>query len=240
MLFKGIQLTNQDSHSFQTIIRKKINFLASNSLNTKEITKCPIGIPKVPFRNSKERFWQWIEIWDVMYRERIIFMGQPLKEDTGNNLVATLLYLDSLNNNDIKNYINCSGGDVTPCLAIFDSMRHVKSDIVSLGFGSCMGMAGFLLSMGHKGKRFALQNTRLMLHHPTGLVRGQASEIYREACEIMKIRNRIDQLIAEQSGQPVEKVAYDLRRNIFMTAENAIDYGIIDTVIKPKKEKLYF
>merc|ERR1719198_648054 len=101
-------------------------------------------------------------------------------------------------------------------MALQDTMRHINSEVASIGFGGCMGMAGFLLSMGHKGKRYALQNTRLMLHHPTGTVRGQASDIYREACELMKIRNHMDQLIAEQSGQPI---AYDLRRNFYMTTE---------------------
>merc|ERR550514_510745 len=149
-----------------------------------------------------------------------------------------MLYLDSINNNDIKIYINCSGGDVTPCLSLLDTIRHVKSEVASVGFGGCMGMAGFLLSMGHKGKRFALLNTRMMLHHPTGTVRGQASDIYREACELMKIRNRMDQLLAEQTGQPVEKIAYDLRRNMFMTTEYAVRYGIIDSVIGQTRDTL--
>jgi len=229
-IFTGRRLT-----TFQSTVRRKFFLLKCKCTKWKMVPKCPIGIPKVPYRNTKNKIWQWIEIWDALYRERIIFIGQAINEDMANNLVATILYLDSVNNNDIKININCTGGEVSPSLALLDTMRYIKSDVLSIGFGSCMGMAGFLLSMGHKGKRFALYNTRLMLHHPTGTVRGQVSGIYREACELMKIRNRMDQLIAEQSGQPVEKIAYDLRRNMFMTTEHAIEYGIIDCVIKSTK-----
>merc|ERR1712110_432310 len=149
-------------------------------------------------KNVKDGIWQWVDLWNLMYRERIVFLGQTLNEDHGNQLVATMLYLDSENTEDLNPYINCSGGEVVPSLAILDTMRYINSDVATFGFGGCMGMAGFLLALGQKGKRHALRNTRIMLHHPAGVARGQVSEIYREARELLKIRDLIDEFISEQ------------------------------------------
>merc|ERR1711959_564874 len=130
------------------------------------------------------------------------------------------------------------GGEVVPSLAMLDTMKYVKSDVVTVGLGGCMGMAGFLLAMGQKSKRYSLRNTRIMIHHPAGIARGQASCIHREAYELLRVRDQMEKLIVEQSGQPPAKVAYDLRRNLFMTAEDALEYGIIDRIVRPHTSKL--
>merc|ERR1712118_194768 len=121
---------------------------------------------------------------------------------------------------------------------MLDTIQYIESDVATIGIGGCIGMAGFLLAMGKKSKRYALRNTCIMLH-PDGTANGQAIHIYREACELLKLRDYINQLVAKQSGQPLEKVTYDLKRNLFMTTEEALDYGLIDKIVTPSKGKLY-
>lgn len=228
----------QYSRTFNKTIKNHISLSTTETTTRRRNTKCPIGIPKVPFKDTRDGLWQWVDIWNVMYRQRIIFLGQPVNEELGNQLVATMLYLDSENKKDLNLYINCPGGEMVSCLAMQDTMSYVKSEVSTIGFGGCMGMAGFLLAMGQKTKRYALRNSRIILHHPSGTARGQASVIHREARELIKIRDRMDNLIARQSEQPVEKIAYDLRRNLYMTTEDALEYGIIDTIVRPAKGKL--
>lgn len=195
----------------------------------------PIGVPRVPYRTPKEGSWQWVDIWNCLYRERIIFLSKPVDEELGNQLVATMLYLDSENKKDMNIYINCSGGEVVPCLAIHDTIRHVGSDVGTVGFGGCMGMSGFLLAVGCKGKRVVLQNTHIMIHHPSGTARGQASDINREARELLRIRDYMDTILAEATGQPFEKVAKDFSRNKYFDAKDALEYGIVDQIVKPRR-----
>lgn len=198
----------------------------------------PIGVPRVPYRTPKEGSWQWVDIWNCLYRERIIFLSKPVDDELGNQLVATMLYLDSENKKDINLYINCSGGEVVPCLAIHDTMRHVKSDVGTVGFGGCMGMSGFLLAVGKKGKRYALQNTHVMIHHPSGAARGQASDINREARELLRIRDYMDTILAQATGQPFEKIARDFSRNMYFDAKEAQEYGVIDNIVKPRRSAM--
>lgn len=110
----------------------------------------PIGVPRVPYRTPREGGWQWVDIWNCLYRERIIFLSKAVDDELGNQLVATMLYLDSENRKDINIYMNCSGGEVVPCMALHDTMRHIKSDVGTVGFGGVMGMSGFLLAVGAK------------------------------------------------------------------------------------------
>ncbi|PSC70166.1 cullin 3 [Micractinium conductrix] len=198
----------------------------------------PIGVPRVPYRTPKEGMWQWVDIWNCLYRERIIFLSKPVDEELGNQLVATMLYLDSENKKDMNLYINCSGGEVVPSLAIHDTMRHIKSDVGTVGFGGCMGMSGFLLAVGKKGKRYALQNTRIMVHHPSGAARGQASDINREARELLRIRDYMDSILAQATGQPFEKVAQDFSRNKYFDTNEAQEYGLIDEVVRPRRSAM--
>ncbi|KAG7671584.1 putative ATP-dependent Clp protease proteolytic subunit-related protein 2, chloroplastic [Nannochloris sp. 'desiccata'] len=195
----------------------------------------PIGVPRVPYRTPKEGTWQWVDIWNCLYRERIIFLSKPVDEELGNQLVATMLYLDSENKKDMNIYINCSGGEVVPSLAIHDTMRHVKSDVGTVGFGGCMGMSGFLLAVGAPGKRNVLQNTHIMIHHPSGTARGQASDINREAKELLRIRDYMDTILANATGQPFERVARDFSRNMYFDAKEALEYGVVDNIVKPSR-----
>lgn len=174
-----------------------------------------------------------MDIWNCLYRERIIFLSKAVDEELGNQLVATMLYLDSENKKDMTLYINCSGGDVVPCLAIFDTMKYIGSDVGTVGFGGCMGMSGFLLAVGKKGKRYALPNTRIMLHHPSGSARGQASDINNEARELMRLRNYVNQVLSQATGKPIEKIQFDFNRNKYFDTKEAVEYGIIDQVVRP-------
>ena len=131
-------------------------------------TMMPIGVPRVPYKTPNENSWQWVDIWNCLYRERIVWIGQTIDEELGNQLVATMLYLDSVDKSgkDIYLYINTEGGEVVPTMAILDTMKHINSDVGCVAFGSARAMGGMLLACGKKGKRAALPNTCVMLHHP--------------------------------------------------------------------------
>lgn len=184
----------------------------------------PIGVPKVPWKSPGENVWQWVDLWNTMYRERIIFIGKAIDDDMGNQLVGTMLYLDSDNSKDVMLYINAQGGDVVPTLAIRDTMMHMRSDVGTVAFGGAMAMPCFLLAMGKKGKRFAMPNTELMLHHPSGAARGQASDMSVESRELLRVRALMSGYLANQTGQPVEKVTKDLMRNCYYSPETAKEY----------------
>jgi ATP-dependent Clp protease protease subunit len=124
---------------------------------------------------------------------------------------------------------------VVPSLAIHDTMRHIKSDVGTVGFGGVMGMSGFLLACGKRGKRYALQNTHMMIHHPSGAARGQASDINREAKELLRIRDYMDTILAEATGKPFDTIAKDFSRNKYFDAKEAQEYGIIDNIVKPSR-----
>ena len=169
------------------------------------------------------------------YRDRIIFLQKPVDDELANQLVATMLYLDSEDKKDIRLYINVTGGDVVPCLALHDTMRYLKSDVGTVGFGACMGMAGFLLAAGAKGKRCALPNTRIMLHHPSGATRGQAADIDNEARELMRSRNYVNRVLSKATGKDVATVQRDFNRNKYFNAEEALAYGVIDRILPPPR-----
>lgn len=197
----------------------------------------PIGVPRVPYRTPKEGGWQWVDIWNCLYRERIMFIGKAVDDELGNQLVATMLYLDSENKKDINMYINCSGGEVVPCLAMFDTMKHIGSDVATVGFGACMGMSGFLMSVGKKGKRYVLPNTTIMMHHPSGVARGQASDIQNEARELMRVRNYVNGVLSVATGQNQETIQKDFNRNMYFNPAEALEYGLIDNVLRPPRSQ---
>ena len=200
-------------------------------------TMMPIGVPRVPYKTPNENSWQWVDIWNCLYRERIVWIGQTIDEELGNQLVATMLYLDSVDKSgkDIYLYINTEGGEVVPTMAILDTMKHIKSEVGCVAFGSARAMGGMLLACGAKGKRAALPNTCVMLHHPAGAARGQASDINNEGRELLKIRAKINEMVAEATGQSVEKVHDDIRRDFHLTAEQALDYGVVDKVLYKRR-----
>ncbi|OLP19979.1 ATP-dependent Clp protease proteolytic subunit [Leptolyngbya sp. 'hensonii'] len=197
----------------------------------------PIGVPKVPYRMPGDQYTQWIDIYNRLYRERIIFLGQEVDDQIANQIVAVMLYLDSEDQNkDIYLYINSPGGSITSGMAIYDTMQHIKSDVVTICVGLAASMGSFLLAAGTKGKRLALPHSRIMIHQPMipSVVRGQATDIEIEANHILKLRENLNTMLAFHTGQTVEKIKKDTDRDYFMSAEEAKDYGLIDRVLEDK------
>lgn len=195
----------------------------------------PIGIPRVPYRFPGEPFTQWINIYERLSLERIIFLSGEVSDGMANSIIARLLYMDSEDQNkDIYIYINSPGGSVTAGLAIYDTMQHVKSNIVTICVGLAASMGSFLLMAGTKGKRLALPHSRIMIHQPSGGTRGQATDIEIEAREILRIRRQLNQIYADRTGQSLEKIEKDMDRDFFMSADEAKEYGLIDKVIEER------
>ncbi|WP_448560847.1 ATP-dependent Clp protease proteolytic subunit [Trichothermofontia sp.] len=193
----------------------------------------PIGVPSVPYRLPGSAYEQWINIYERLFRERIIFLSEEVDDGIANAIVAYLLYLDSDDQSKpIYLYINSPGGSVTAGMAIYDTMRHIKSEVVTICVGLAASMGSFLLAGGTKGKRLALPHSRIMIHQPSGGTRGQATDIEIEAREILRIRRQLNEIYAENTGQPLEKIERDMDRDFFMSAAEARDYGLIDRVIE--------
>ncbi|MBE9229903.1 ATP-dependent Clp protease proteolytic subunit [Phormidium sp. LEGE 05292] len=192
----------------------------------------PIGVPRVPYRFPGEPYTQWIGIYDRLALERIIFLSGEVTDGMANAIIARLLYLDSDDQSkDIYIYINSPGGSVTAGLAIYDTMQHVKSNVVTICVGLAASMGSFLLGAGTKGKRLALPHSRIMIHQPSGGTRGQATDIDIEAREILRIRRQLNDIYVKMTGQTLEKIEKDMDRDFFMSAEQAKEYGLIDKVI---------
>lgn len=197
----------------------------------------PIGVPRVPYQMPGQPYSDWVSIYDRLYRERIIFLGRGVNDTLANQIIAVMLYLDSEDNNKpIYLYINSPGGSVTAGLAIYDTMQHIKSEVVTICVGLAASMGAFLLTAGTKGKRLALPHSRIMIHQPLGGVQGrrQATDIEIEAKEILRIRDELNSLMAYHTGQPIEKIAKDTDRDFFMSAYEAKEYGLIDKVIEDR------
>ena len=172
------------------------------------------------------------DIYSRLLQERVIFLVGPVEDNMANLIVAQMLFLESVNpDKDINLYINSPGGSVTAGMAIFDTMNFIKPDISTICIGQAASMGAFLLSAGAKGKRFALPNSRVMIHQPLGGFQGQASDIAIHAQEILKIKQLLNELLALHSGQPLERIERDTDRDNFMTAGDAVSYGLIDEVL---------
>ena len=173
------------------------------------------------------------DIYSRLLRERIIFLGTEVNDQLSDSLVAQLLYLEAEDpNKDIQIYINSPGGSVTAGLAIYDTMQQISPDIVTICFGVAASMGAFLLSGGTKGKRLALPNSRIMIHQPLGGAQGQAVEIEIQAKEILFLKETLNKLLSEHTGQPLEKIVEDTERDYFLSPSEAVTYGLIDKVIK--------
>jgi ATP-dependent Clp protease protease subunit len=172
------------------------------------------------------------DIYSRLLRERIVFLVGPVSDQTANLVCAQLLFLESENpDKEIFLYINSPGGSVSAGLSIFDTMQFIKPDVSTLCMGMAASMGSFLLAAGAKGKRFALPNSRVMIHQPSGGAQGQASDIEIQAREIIKIREQLNRILCERTGQPVERIAADMERDYWMSPAEAKDYGIIDQVL---------
>jgi len=172
------------------------------------------------------------DIYSRLLRERVIFMVGPVNDQTANLVIAQLLFLESENpDKDISLYINSPGGSVSAGLAIFDTMQFIKPSVSTLCIGMAASMGAFLLAAGEKGKRFSLPNSRVMIHQPLGGVQGQASDIEIHAREILSLRDKLNTILSERTGQSLETIARDTDRDNFMSAEDALQYGIVDKVL---------
>ncbi len=181
---------------------------------------------------SSSRGEKSFDIFSRLLRERIIFLGDEIDDELANSIVAQLLVLDSENpEKDIMMYINSPGGVITAGLAIYDTMKHIRADVATICLGEAASMGAFLLSAGTKGKRMALPSARIMIHQPLGGAKGQATDIEIEAKEILRMKKELNTLLSEHTGQTIEKIYQDTERDNYMSAQQAVEYGLIDKVI---------
>ena len=177
------------------------------------------------------------DIYSRLLRDRVVFLVGPVNDQTANLVVAQLLFLESENpDKDISLYINSPGGSVYSGMAIYDTMQFVKPDVSTICVGMAASMGAFLLAAGSRGKRFALPNSRIMIHQPSSGAQGQASDIEIAAREILDIRKRLNGILADRTGQPIERIERDTDRDNFMSAEDAVSYGIIDRIFVKRGE----
>ena len=177
------------------------------------------------------------DIYSRLLKERVVFLVGPVNDATANLVVAQLLFLESENpEKDISFYINSPGGSVTAGLAIYDTMQFIKPDVSTLCLGQAASMGAFLLAAGTKGKRFSLPNSRMMIHQPSGGSQGQASDIEIQAREILYLRERLNGLLSKHTGQPIDRIAKDTDRDNFLSAEAAVEYGLIDKVLANRND----
>ena len=172
------------------------------------------------------------DIYSRLLKDRIIFIGEQVHDDMANTIIAQMLFLESEDpNKDISVYINSPGGSVTAGLAIYDTMQYISPELATICMGQSSSMAALLLACGTKGKRYALPHSRVMIHQPLGGVQGQATDIDIQAREILKIKELVHKILAEHTGQPLERIGVDTERDFFMDSAEALAYGIIDKVI---------
>ena len=180
-----------------------------------------------------ERGERSYDIYSRLLKDRIVFLGGPIDDSVANGVIAQLLFLEAEDpDKDIHLYINSPGGVVTAGMAIFDTMQYIKPDVSTICVGSAASMGAVLLTAGAKGKRYALPHARVMIHQPLGGVQGQASEIEIHTREILRMREELNAILAERSGQDIDVVARDTDRDNFMSAQDALDYGLIDQILE--------
>ena len=214
------------------MINSEKRHLISNTYDIKNLkNQSKSALPTVIEQSGRgERAF---DIYSRLLRERIIFLGTPINDQVSDSIVAQLLFLEAEDpGKDIQVYINSPGGSVTAGLAIYDTMQQISPDVVTICFGVAASMGAFLLSGGNKGKRLALPNSRIMIHQPLGGAQGQAVEIEIQAKEILYLKKTLNSLLAEHTGQSLEKIVEDTERDYFLSPEEAVEYGLIDKVIK--------
>lgn len=176
------------------------------------------------------------DIYSRLLKDRIIFLGGEVTDDSANLIIAQLLFLDAEDpDKDIFLYINSPGGSVTAGMAIYDTMQHVHGEVSTICVGMAASMGAFLLAAGAKGKRKALPNSEVMIHQPSGGARGQATDVVIVAEQIVKTKDKLNRILSERTGQPLEKIAADVERDFYMDAQEALDYGIVDEIIEARR-----
>ena len=179
------------------------------------------------------------DIYSRLLRDRVVFLVGPVTDQSANLVVAQLLFLESENpDKDISLYIDSPGGSVYAGLSIYDTMQFIKPDVSTICLGMAASMGAFLLAAGAKGKRFALPNSRIMIHQPSGGTNGTAADLEIQAKEILELRSRLNTILSEHTGQSIEKIAVDTERDNFMSSAQAVEYGIIDGVFRKRSEQI--
>lgn len=171
------------------------------------------------------------DIYSRLLKDRIVFLSGEINDEVANLIVSELLYLNSLNNEDIYLYINSPGGSVTAGMAIYDTMNFIKCDVSTICVGMCASMAAFLLSSGAKGKRVCLKNGEVMIHQPLGGVQGQATEIKIHAERIIKLKEKLNKILASNTGKDIKKIERDTERDYYLDSEEALEYGLVDKIL---------
>ena len=186
-------------------------------------------IPSVVEKNSDgERVY---DIYSRLLKDRIIILSGEIDDNLANSIVAQLLYLDSVNHNPINLYINSPGGSITSGMAIYDTMNYIKSDVSTICIGMAASMAAFLLSSGEKKLRYILPNSEVMIHQPLGGAQGQATEIKIAAERILKLKEKLNEILSKNTGQNIEKIQIDTERDYFLSADEAVQYGLVDKIL---------
>jgi ATP-dependent Clp protease protease subunit len=219
--------------SFNSIVEDLVNAHLSQRQEPQGLGMVPIVIEQ---SGRGERAY---DIYSRLLRERVVFLVGPVMDQAANLVIAQMLFLESENpDKDISFYINSPGGSVSAGLAMFDTMQFIKPDVSTLCMGIAASMGAFLLAAGAKGKRFALPNARIMIHQPSGGAHGQASDIEIQAREILYLRERLNSILSEVTGQPLERIAKDTDRDNFLSPEDAVSYGLIDKVLTSRTESV--
>ena len=187
----------------------------------------------VPIINDNDRERSY-DIFSRLLKDRIIILSGEINDNTSDLIVSELLYLDSLNHDVINLYINSPGGSITSGMAIYDTMNFIKSDVSTIGIGMCASMAAFILSSGKKNKRFLLPNAEVMIHQPLGGASGQATEIKIVAERILRLKDKLNRILSENTGQKLEVIEVDTERDYYLSAEESLKYGIVDKIIEKK------
>lgn len=191
----------------------------------------PIGVPKVPYRLPGDFSAQWVDLYNRLYRDRILFLCQDLDDELANQLIGIMLYLNAEDTSQgMSIYINSPGGSVTCGIGVYDAMNHIQSDVRTICVGTAASMASFILAGGTRGKRLALPHSRIMIHQPGGGSQGQTSLVLSEAEEMLRIRDEVVSIYGERTGQTLTRISQDLNRDQFMSSQEAKDYGLVDQI----------
>ena len=192
----------------------------------------PIGVPKVAYRLPGEPDPQWVDLFQRMFRERVLFMCNELGDELANQLIGVMLHLNAQENSDedLYMYINSPGGSVTSGIAVYDIINYINADVTTIAAGTASSMASFVLAGGTRGRRIAFPNARIMIHQPEGGSQGQASEVILEAEEVIRIRKQVGQIYSDRTGQSINQISKDMDRDQFMSAREAKAYGLVDHI----------
>ncbi|KAK4262659.1 hypothetical protein QN277_028195 [Acacia crassicarpa] len=234
----GARMPNLTAEFFGKV-QKSLQWRSKNHRPIRaRIQMMPVGTPKVFYKTPGEGTWQWVDLWNALYRERVIFIGETLDEEFSNQILATMLYLDSVDNSKKLNlYISSPGGDLTPSLSIYDTMQSLQSPVGTCCLGYAYNLAAFIVAAGTKGDRSAMPRARFIIEPPAGSARGQVDDIRNEANELLRINDYLFNELARKTGQPVEKVRKDLSTKKAFSAQEAVEYGLVDRIVRPARIK---